>query len=177
MPVLPDVLHPGLAVVFIGTAAGRRAAEVGAPYAGPGNRFWDILHEAGFTPRRLDPQEFRTLPQYGIGLTGMAPERVGNDDILGPGDFDPDGVRAKIERYAPRVVAFVGKRAAQEFFGRAVLAYGLQDERVGDTVVFVLPSTSGAARRYWDPSYWHALRAYVDQMEPGGPAWYNNART
>lgn len=165
MPILPDTLQPGLTVVFIGTAASRRSAEVGAPYAGPGNRFWDILYQAGFTPRRLQPQEFRTLLQYGIGLTGMAPERVGNDDILGPDDFDPDGVRAKIERFAPRVVAFVGKRAAQEFFGRTGLAYGLQDERIGSTAVFVLPSTSGAARRYWDESPWHALRAYVDQME------------
>lgn len=177
MPILPDTLAPGLMVVFIGTAASRRSAEIGAPYAGPGNRFWDILHEAGFTPHRMDPLEFRTLPQYGIGLTGMAPERVGNDDILGPRDFDRDGVRAKIGRYAPRVVAFVGKRAAQEFFGRTGLAYGLQDERIGETAAFVLPSTSGAARRYWDASHWHALRAYVDQMEPGGPAWYNTPRT
>ena len=165
MPVLPDTLAPGLAVVFIGTAASRRSAEIGAPYAGPGNRFWDILYEAGFTLRRLDPPEFRTLLQYKIGLTGMAPERVGNDDILEPGDFDPEGVRAKIARFQPRVVAFVGKRAAQEFFGRAGLAYGLQDERVEESAVFVLPSTSGAARRYWDPAPWHALRAYIDQME------------
>ena len=165
MPILPDTLQPGLKVVFIGTAASRRSAEVGAPYAGPGNRFWDILFQAGFTPRRLDPQEFRTLPEYGFGLTGMAPERVGNDDILGAGDFDPAGVRAKIEQFAPRVVAFVGKRAAQEFFGRAGLAYGLQDERVGPTAIFVLPSTSGAARRYWNEAPWHALRAYVLQIE------------
>ena len=162
MPILPDTLEPGLKVVFIGTAASRRSAAIGAPYAGPGNRFWEVLHEAGFTSRRLEPQEFRTLPQHGIGLTGMAPERVGNDDILRPGDFDPDGVRAKIERYAPRVAAFVGKRAAQEFLGRTGLDYGLQADCVGETAVFVLPSTSGAARRYWDPAPWHALRAYLD---------------
>lgn len=164
MPILPDILEPGLAVVFIGTAAGHRSAEIGAPYAGPGNRFWDILHQAGFTPRRLNPVEFHTLPSYGIGLTGMAPERIGNDDILRSGDFDPAGVRAKLERYAPRVAAFVGKRAAQEFLGRAGLDYGLQAERVGETVVFVLPSTSGAARRYWDPAPWHTLRAYLDRQ-------------
>lgn len=165
MPILPDTLEQGLAVVFIGTAASRRSAEIGAPYAGPGNRFWDILHEAGFTPRRLAPFEFRTLPRYGIGLTNMAPERAGNDDILGPGDFDPEGVRAKIEQFAPKVVAFVGKRAAQEFLGRAGLAYGLQAQRVGPTAIFVLPSTSGAARRYWNPAPWHALRAYLDHLD------------
>jgi len=165
MPVLPDVLEPGLAVVFVGTAASRRSAEVGAPYAGPGNRFWDVLYAAGFTPRRLEPQEFRELLRYRIGLTGMAPEKIGNDDILGPGDFDPAGVRAKIEQFAPRVVAFVGKRAAQEFFGKPRVEYGLQAERLGKTAFYVLPSPSGAARRYWDEVPWRALRAYVDQME------------
>lgn len=165
MPVLPDVLEPGLAVVFVGTAASRRSAEVGAPYAGPGNRFWDALYAAGFTPRRLDAREYRELPRYGIGLTGMAPEKIGNDDILTRSDFDAAGVRAKIAHYAPRVVAFVGKRAAQEFFGKPRVEYGLQAERLGETVFYVLPSPSGAARRYWDEAPWRALRAYVDQME------------
>ena len=163
MPVLPNVLEPGLKVVFCGTAASTRSAAVGAPYAGPGNRFWDILYAAGFTPRRLDPLEFRTITAYGLGLTGMAPNRVGNDDILRPEDFDPAGVRAKIEQFQPRVLAFVGKRAAQEFLGRKDIVYGLQPERVGQTELFVLPSTSGAARRYWDEAPWHALAAHVNK--------------
>lgn len=163
MPILPDVLPPGLDVVFVGTAASRRSAEDGTPYAGPGNAFWRILHEAGFTPRQLDPQEYATLPQYGIGLTNMAPDSIGNDDVLTPADFDPDGVRAKIEQAAPRALAFVGKRAAQEFYRRKALAYGRQPEPVGTTDVFVLPSTSGAARRYWDEAPWHALAAYLNQ--------------
>ena len=70
-------------------------------------------------------------------------------------------MRAKIERFAPRVVAFVGKRAAQEFFGRKALPYGLQADRIGVTEFYVLPSTSGAARRYWDPAPWHALAGYL----------------
>jgi TDG/mug DNA glycosylase family protein len=162
--VLPDVLEPGLTVVFIGTAASKRSAAVGAPYAGPGNMFWEILFEAGFTPRRLEPAEFRTLPHYGIGLTGMAPHAVGNDDVLTGSDFDPGGVRAKIDQYAPRVVAFVGKRAAQEYFGRPDLDYGQQADTIGPTVVFVLPSTSGAARRWWNPAYWHTLAEFVGRL-------------
>jgi len=164
MPVLPDVLQPGLDIVFVGTAASRRSAEDGTPYAGPGNAFWRILHEAGFTPRQLDPEDYETLPKYGIGLTNMAPDSIGNDDVLTPDDFDPDGVRAKIEQAAPRTLAFVGKRAAQEFHRRKTLAYGRQPESVGMTEVFVLPSTSGAARRYWDASYWHALAAYLKHI-------------
>jgi TDG/mug DNA glycosylase family protein len=159
--VLPDVLQPGLVVVFVGTAASRRSAEVGAPYAGPGNKFWDILHTAGFTPQRMEQTQFESLPEYGIGLTGMAPHAVGNDDVLKAEDFDPAGVRAKIEHFKPRVLAFVGKRAAQEFFGRKTLDYGRQAETIGDTVIWVLPSTSGAARRYWDESPWRSLAAAI----------------
>ncbi|HEX3054020.1 MAG TPA: mismatch-specific DNA-glycosylase [Aggregatilineaceae bacterium] len=161
MSVLPDVLEPGLKVVFVGTAASKKSAEIGAPYAGPGNRFWDMLYEIGLTPRRLDPREFRSVTQYGIGLTGMAPQSVGNDDSLRPEDFDPAGVRAKIEQFQPRVLAFVGKRAAQEFFGRGGLSYGLQSEKVGESAIFVLPSTSGAARAFWQPAYWHALASGI----------------
>ncbi|WP_119072410.1 mismatch-specific DNA-glycosylase [Aggregatilinea lenta] len=161
MPVLPDVLAPGLKVVFVGTAASRRAAEVGAPYAGPGNRFWDILYAAGFTPRRLKATEFQTVTQYGLGLTGMAPNAVGNDDVLRPEDFDAAGLRAKIEQFQPRVVAFAGKRAAQEFLGHRIPAYGLQPESVGPTRIWVLPSTSGAARAFWDEAPWRALAAFV----------------
>ncbi len=166
MSVLPDVLPPHLTVVFIGTAASRRSAEVGAPYAGPGNMFWTILHEAGFTPRLMAPTEFETLPEHGIGLTGMAPDAVGNDDVLTAADFDPAGVRARLKQAAPRVVAFVGKRAAQEYFGRKTLDYGQQPAVADEPIYWVLPSTSGAARRYWDPAHWHALARFIAQLDP-----------
>ncbi len=161
MPILPDTLRPGLRVVFIGTAASKRSAEIGAPYAGPGNRFWAMLHRMGLTPRQLDPREFRDAPQYGIGLTGMAPNSIGNDDILKPEDFDPAGVRAKIEQVQPQVAAFVGKRAAQEFLGHKILTYGRQPETVGQTILFVLPSTSGAARAFWDEAPWFDLARVI----------------
>ena len=155
--VLPDVLGPGLAVVFIGTAASKRSAERGVPYGGPGNGFWDILRAAGFIPEDFAPENFRTLAEHGIGLTGMAPRAVGNDDVLSTADFDAAGVRARLETHQPRVAAFVGKRAAQEFLGHQKLDYGPQPDAVGETALWVLPSTSGAARRYWDPVPWHAL--------------------
>ena len=75
--MLPDVLEVGLGIVFCGTAAGAVAARVGAPYAGPGNRFWWVLHDTGLTPRQLEPAEFRTLPRYGIGLTDAAKHTSG----------------------------------------------------------------------------------------------------
>jgi TDG/mug DNA glycosylase family protein len=150
------VLEPGLRVVFCGSAAGAVAARVGAPYAGPGNRFWWVLHEVGLTPRELAPAEFRTLPRYGIGLTDAAKFTSGPDASLARTDFDAQAVREKVERCAPRILAFVGKRSAQEVLGDAA-GYGRQRARIGTSDVWVVPSTSGAARGAWDLAPWHAL--------------------
>jgi TDG/mug DNA glycosylase family protein len=152
------VLEHGLKIVFCGTAAGAVAARVGAPYAGPGNRFWWILHEIGLTPRELRPAEFRQLPRYGLGLTDVAKHASGSDSSLAPADFDPAAVAAKVERYAPGMLAFVGKRAAQEVLGGPV-AYGRQEVSIGVSEVWVVPSTSGAARGAWDVGSWHDLAA------------------
>src|SRR4051794_32803818 len=69
MNVLPDVLRPGLRLVICGSAAGVVSAARGEYYAGPGNKFWDILAVTGLTPRRLLPHEFRDVLDFGIGLT------------------------------------------------------------------------------------------------------------
>jgi double-stranded uracil-DNA glycosylase len=142
--------------VFCGTAAGAVAARVGAPYAGPGNRFWWVLHEVGLTPRRLAPAEFRSLPRYGIGLTDVAKFTSGSDASLARTDFDPAAVIEKVERYRPRILAFVGKRAALEVLGGRV-GYGHQGIRIGVSDVWVVPSTSGAARGSWDIRPWREL--------------------
>ena len=76
---LPDSLRPGLQLVFVGTAAGRYSAEVGAYYAHPGNRFWRTLHEVGLTPRLYRPEEYRSLLDLGIGFTDVAKRAAGMD--------------------------------------------------------------------------------------------------
>lgn len=155
--VLPDVLAPGLRVVFCGSAAGTKSAQVGAYYAGPGNRFWPTLYAIGLTPRLLAAPEFRNVREYGIGLTDIVKLRAGGDHLLAAGDFDAVGLRAKIEQYQPGFLAFNGKRAAQGFYQHKRLAYGPQDGQVGATQVWILPSTSGAARAFWDVDHWQAL--------------------
>jgi len=164
--VLPDVLRPGLALVFCGTAAGKRSAAERAYYAHPGNLFWRALHEAGFTPRLLAPAEFPLLPQFGIGLTDLAKRHSGNDDELPRDAFDASALRAKIQRYAPGLLAFTSKNAARAGLGHAV-AYGLQDECIGATRVFVLPSPSGQARGHWDIEPWRELGALFSFALPG----------
>jgi TDG/mug DNA glycosylase family protein len=156
MDVLPDVLADGLITVFCGSAAGAASARRGAYYAGPGNAFWPTLHAVGFTPYPLQPPAFRSVIRYGIGLTDLAKSVAGSDASLRSEHFDSDGLRVKILRYRPAILAFTSKRAAREFLGQHA-DYGLQSERVGGTSVFVLPSPSGAARRYWDQTPWRQL--------------------
>src|SRR5258708_224948 len=173
MPILPDVLKPGLKVVFCGTAVSTRSAQVGAYYAGPGNQFWIALHHIGLTPRLLLPQEYPTLPDYGIRLTVVVKECFGMDHQLQAGDFDPAAVRHKIEQFAPQAVAFNGKRAARAFYGlkdSAQIAYGRQPKPCGTSVIFVLPSTSAAAYNFVpakrDATYehWKALATFVQGL-------------
>lgn len=159
--ILPDVLAPGLAIVFCGTAAGDRSAREGAYYAHPGNLFWRALHEAGFTPRRYAPAEFARLPALGIGLTDLAKHHSGNDADLPRGAFDVPALLAKIEQYQPRLLAFTSKTAARAVLARPITTYGLQPEHFGATRIVVLPSPSGQARGRWDIEPWRALgRSY-----------------
>jgi TDG/mug DNA glycosylase family protein len=157
--ILPDVLSHDLRIVFCGTAPAEASARVGHYYAGPGNCFWKTLHKIGLTGNRvLAPAEFESLLRYGIGLTDVAKHSVGTDDRIDGADFDVEGLRAKILKHNPRILAFNGKNAARGFLGRRVDC-GLQAERTGSTEIFVLPSTSGAARRHWSLTPWRALAA------------------
>ncbi|MCA1240866.1 mismatch-specific DNA-glycosylase [Stappia stellulata] len=158
-PVLPDVLQPGLDVVFCGTGAGRRSAQARAYYAGPGNRFWWALAEVGLTPRLFSPQEFPELPNFGIGLTDIAKAHIGQDHELDPAGCDARGLAERIAAVAPRALAFTSKRAAALYFGcpTRALAYGLQTPTIETTRIQVLPSPSGAARGHWSLDPWRDL--------------------
>ena len=156
MSVLPDVLVPNLAVVFCGTAVGTASALRRAYYAGPGNAFWLTLFEVGLIPRRLEPDEYQCITEFGLGLTDLAKSVSGADHVLSPEHFGPNELRAKVRRYHPRVLAFTSKCAAEEFLGHPV-PYGLLEDKIDDTKLFVLPSPSGAARRYWNLKPWQDL--------------------
>jgi double-stranded uracil-DNA glycosylase len=159
-PILPDVLAPGLRVVFCGTAPGTASARAGAYYAGPGNRFWTTLHEVGLTPVLLQPAEFARLPEFGIGLTDISKTASGSDQEVGRRGVDPERLAEAITAAAPPNLAFNGKNSAKAALGRPV-EYGLQPERIGDAAVWVLPSTSGAARGFWDIGPWQELARAV----------------
>jgi TDG/mug DNA glycosylase family protein len=164
-PILPDVLQPGLKLVFCGTAAGKRSALERAYYAHPGNLFWRALFEAGLTPHQLAPAEFQQLLDYGIGLTDLAKRHSGNDNQLPHDAFDVPGLIAKIERHAPHILAFTSKNAARAVLDRPV-SYGLQSSAIGSTQLFVLPSPSGQARGHWSVLPWRALSDFLAKLDP-----------
>jgi double-stranded uracil-DNA glycosylase len=164
--LVPDVLAPGLVLVFCGTAPSRASAAAKAYYAKPGNRFWPALHAAGFTSRRLHPSEYASLLALGLGLTDLCKAHSGNDDELPDGSLDRESLRRKIGRYRPRAVAFTSKNAARAYLGREV-AYGWQEEVQEGTRFFVLPSPSGLATRFWDERWWRELAAWCRRATSG----------
>jgi len=159
--VLEDLLAPGLRLVVCGSAAGAASARAGAYYAGPQNAFWRTMLDIGLTPRQLAPAEFRELTRFGIGLTDIVKDQSGSDRSLRPAAGDAELLRARISAAQPLVLCFNGKRAAQQFFSCDRVAYGRARETIGVTRLFVAPSTSAAARAFWDVSLWHQLARVV----------------
>ncbi len=154
---VPDVLAPDLDLVFVGINPGRVSAAARAHFANPRNDFWRLLHAASFTTRLLAPTDQFELLEHGVGVTNAAYRTTPGSGDLRRGDFA--GAAERLERIAvelrPRWLAFVGKEAYRGAFGeRADL--GVPERRLGETRLFVLPSTSPAnaavpwlARRRW----------------------------
>ncbi|HKY94263.1 MAG TPA: mismatch-specific DNA-glycosylase [Kiloniellales bacterium] len=166
-PVLPDVLRPGLRVVFCGTAAGPTSARLGQYYARPGNRFWETLHRVGLTPERLAPADYPRVLEFGIGLTDVVKFASGVDRDLDPehlGELAREALHRRILAVAPRFLAFTSKRAALVGLGE-IEGYGLQRQTLGETRLWVLPSPSGAAVRWWDERPWRDLARQVPSPE------------
>ena len=101
-----------------------------------------------------------------IGLTDVCKVRSGSDAEVGGGHFDVAGLQRRIAAAAPAHLAFNGKNAGRAALGRAV-AYGRQPERLGGAATWILPSTSGAARGFWDSEPWRQLGAAVQSSLSG----------
>ena len=155
--VLQDVLQDGLKVVLCGTAVGTASAIAGAYYAHKQNKFWRILHETGLTPELLRPHQYRDLLRHRIGLTDFVKTHSGMDHqipISELAEMSRARLGATIARFRPQFLAFTSKNAGQRFLG-GKRDYGEQPERIADTRIWILPSTSGAANGSWRPEVWH----------------------
>jgi double-stranded uracil-DNA glycosylase len=195
---VPDVLAPGLQAVFCGINPGRASAAAGAHFANPRNDFWRLLHDAGLTPIQLAPEEQFSLLEHGYGLTNAARRTTRGSSELRRGDFEgtAERIASLAEELQPLVIAFVGK-AAYEGTYRERPDLGLQQRRLRDTLLYVLPSTSpanaavpyeerlrwfSALRELLEPPPRHAVRAaVVDALDrvllyrfvsPGGESFW-----
>ena len=147
---IPDVIAPGLDVLFVGINPSLWSGAVGLHFARPGNRFWRALHEAGFTDRLLSPYEGRVLLKSRVGVTNLVNRATASADELDLADYERGArrVEAKIRRYRPRVVAFVGMGAYRVAFGRPGARGGRQEERLAGADIWVLPNPSGRTAGY-----------------------------
>lgn len=142
---IEDLIAPDLSILFVGINPGLWSGATGFHFARPGNRFWKAIHQAGLTPRLLEPAEQRELLRYGIGIVNLVPRTTAaaaelTDDELRAGG---SALIAKIERFHPRKVAFLGKSTYRTAFGRPKASIGRQEERIAGADIWVLPNPSG----------------------------------
>ncbi|MFZ6645250.1 G/U mismatch-specific DNA glycosylase [Undibacterium sp. TJN25] len=147
---LPDLLGLGLDIVFCGINPGVSAAEHGHHFLGRGNRFWRVLHLAGYTPEQIAPEDDGDILQYRYGLTTAVGRATANAGELAIDEFTAaqQQLTEKIERYAPRYIAFLGKVAYAAMSHKRVLDWGPQAELFGGASVWVLPNPSGLNRSF-----------------------------
>jgi TDG/mug DNA glycosylase family protein len=159
--LVPDLLAPGLDLVFCGTAPSPISFRARAYYANPGNSFWPTLHAVGLTPERFAPQRYPELLAWRIGLTDLNKTEYGSDHELTPAAMDATSLHAKLRKYRPAAIAFTSKNAATLALGIKVPAYGRQVELLEGAVAFVLASPSGRARSFWTIEPWREAAAFV----------------
>jgi TDG/mug DNA glycosylase family protein len=142
---LPDVISSSLKVVFCGINPGMRSAAAGLHFANRTNRFWRVLHLAGFTTRQLEPEEACLLLDYGCGLTSAVARPTVSASDLTRADYIAarPAFERKVAKYRPKYLAFLGKAAASVFLSQRDLSWGLQPTTLGGSAVWILPNPSG----------------------------------
>lgn len=149
----PDILEPGLRVVFCGINPSVYSVVVGQHFARPGNRFWKALHASGFTPHLLAPHQDRELLSYGCGITNVVERATVSAAELSATELAEGGQRlsAKIRQLAPQWLAVLGIGAYRTAFAAPRATLGLQSSTIGGARVWVLPNPSGLNAHYHPP--------------------------
>ena len=146
----PDILARGLDVIFCGLNPAASAAGAGHNFSSRGNRFWMLLQLAGFTDVRLQPQDERRLLEYGCGIPAVVGRPTKRADEVLSEEFRKArvGFETKIRRYAPRSIAFLGKRAVSTMVGKPDVEWGQHVTEFAGTMAWVLPNPSGLNRSF-----------------------------
>lgn len=142
---VPDVIGPGLAVLFCGINPGLWTAWSQHHFGRPGNRFWPALHRAGFTPRQLDPAEQHTLLDLGLGITNVVERATATAAEVSRDELRAGGERlvTTVRRHRPTYLAVLGVTAYRAAFDEPKARLGEQERTLGATCVWVLPNPSG----------------------------------
>ena len=147
---VPDVIAQDLRVLFCGINPGLYTAAVGHHFARPGNRFWKVLYDAGFTERLLSPFDERELLKGGYGVTNVVPRATATADLLTREEIVKGGkqLTVKVNRYTPKILAILGLGAYRTAFNQPKATVGRQEEKISDTILWVLPNPSGLNANY-----------------------------
>lgn len=147
---MPDVIGHGLKILFCGINPSLYSAAAGHHFARPGNRFWPTLHAAGFTERLFSPFEDTLLPERGYGITNVVERATATAAELKTEELINGGkkLEAKVRKYEPKVVAVLGISAYRTAFGNGDAVIGVQPEKLGGALVWVLPNPSGLNAHY-----------------------------
>jgi double-stranded uracil-DNA glycosylase len=147
---VPDVIGPGLRVLFCGINPGLYSAAIGHHFGRPGNRFWPALYLAGFTDRQLSPYEDGELLHYSCGITNVVDRASATAAELSAEEFAAGGrnLVAKVELVRPQVLAVLGVGAYRSAFRQPAAVLGRQETRVGSALTWVLPNPSGLNAHY-----------------------------
>jgi TDG/mug DNA glycosylase family protein len=164
--LLPDILAKNLAVVFCGINPGLSAAAAGHHFVGRSNRFWRVLHLAGFTAEEILPENDRTILEYQCGLTTVVERPTARADQLSLKEFAAAAAQfeQKIKHYAPRFVAFLGKSGYSALSGQREVAWGAQPMPFGGPAVSVQPNPSGRHRAFSHDLQFRAYRQLHDEV-------------
>lgn len=147
---MPDVIAPGLRVLFCGINPGLYTAAVGHHFARPGNRFWPALFAAGFTDRLISPFDEHQLLKNGYGVTNVVMRATATADQLTREELRAGGkqLMTKVKRYKPAFLAVLGLGAYRAAWDQPKAIIGRQEETIGETVLWVLPNPSGLNAHY-----------------------------
>ncbi|MBW3601027.1 MAG: G/U mismatch-specific DNA glycosylase [Planctomycetes bacterium] len=167
---IPDVIADRLEVLLVGINPSLYSAAVGHHFARPGNRFWQALHEGGFSPRLFTPWEDRRLIEHGVGLTNIVPRATARADQLSPHELKAgaQALERKVRRRQPKCVAMLGVTAFREAYSRKRAVLGRQDESLAGAMIWVLPNPSGLNAHYQRADFarlFGELREAVDLLK------------
>ncbi len=166
---VPDVIAPDLSVLFCGINPGLYTAAVGHHFARPGNRFWPALYHAGFTDRLLSSFDEGELLRSGYGVTNVVQRTTATADQLTTAEIVAGGKQLirKVKRYHPKILAVLGLGAYRVAFNQPKAGVGRQSERIGATILWVLPNPSGLNAHYQSKDLailFRDLKAAADQL-------------